>query len=814
MKILNRALWAILLWAGLAAAQVVPGRYVVELTGEPLGAAVRSKGKAALADRHARILSEQTRAKAAVESQGAVVVSSTDGVINALLVWIPDDDAAALSSLPGVKKVYPVHEVTMHLDHALPIHYVPYAWARVGGMDKAGAGVKIGILDTGISPDHPAFQDPSLKPPPGYPKASKPENLALTNSKIIVARSYEDIYRSKDPDNARDLVGHGTGTAMCAAGVMSKGPFATITGVAPKAWIGGYKIVSLSSGSAATDVIVKAMDDALADGMDVINLSFGSPFVSRPGSLEAIVADRMARFGVVMVVSAGNAGPRLNTIGDFAGLASVISVGASENDRTFGGSVSFAGGTPYKAVPGRGSTPNPTSAISTPIFDASSVDSTGLVCTPLPAGSATGSIALILRGTCTFEEKLNDAQAGGAIAAIVYDAAGDAVSFSTGAATIPAVMLSHADGLALKAAVAGNPSASATLIVDGLAYAQASNRLASFTSRGPNWDFTIKPDLAAVGTNVYMARQSVNPNGAEYSQDGYGVASGTSFSSPITAGAAAVLRAARPGLTVDQYRSLLINSAAPFARPDGWVERVQQTGAGILNLDAALMSTVTAFPTSLTFGVGSGILGGSATGDFNQLTLTNAGKTSDTFTLSAIPFDDAPALQFSTNPADGTPASSLSLAIDPGQSRTAYAFWNTNRRRLAGGEYQGQIVIEGAAASTSTLVPYWHGVPTNIPSVVFVLNSPGTRYTAGTTVAVYVRVTDAVGIPITDSTLAGFKGSATGGGSITLVTAITFPDLFRINLKLGPSPGENKYQFSFGNLPPVSYTITGAAPNP
>src|SRR5205823_7380968 len=113
------------------------------------------------------------------------------------------------------------------------------AWARIGGKDHAGAGIKIGILDTGISPDHAAFQDPALKPPAGYPLASKPENLALTNNKIIVARSYEDIYEEKDPDDARDRNGHGTAVAMCAAGVTNKGPFATITGVAPKAWIGG-----------------------------------------------------------------------------------------------------------------------------------------------------------------------------------------------------------------------------------------------------------------------------------------------------------------------------------------------------------------------------------------------------------------------------------------------------------------------------------------------------------------------------------------------------------------------------------------------
>ena len=176
MKRFAQALLAIFLLAPLGVAQVVPGRYVVELSGEPLGAAVKAQGKAALGTRHAQILSEQARTRTLIEGQKGKVVSSVDSVMNALLVNIPDEEAAALASLPGVKQVYPVHEYHLDLDHALPIHMVPDAWARIGGNDKAGAGIKIAIIDTGVSPGHPGFQDPSLKTPPGYPLASKPSD--------------------------------------------------------------------------------------------------------------------------------------------------------------------------------------------------------------------------------------------------------------------------------------------------------------------------------------------------------------------------------------------------------------------------------------------------------------------------------------------------------------------------------------------------------------------------------------------------------------------------------------------------------------
>lgn len=800
-----RALAGIALWAIAATAQVIPGRYIVELSEEPLGAAVRTKGKAALADRHKVILAEQSRVRSAIERRKGRVTSSVDSLMNALFVRLPDQDAAALSAVPGVKKVYPVHRAKKALDRALALHQIPAAWRTIGGQDKAGAGVKIAIIDTGISPNHPGFQDTTLKFPPGFPRGSSAKNLSLTNPKVIVARSYEDIYELDEPDDAGDRDGHGTAVAMCAAGVTNRGPLATITGVAPKAWIGAYKVFPLNEEFAGEDAILKGMDDALADGMDIMNISIGSlaQFPIGPDFLPGVAFDRLKSFGVLVVVAAGNDGPGLNTIGDFASLPSVISAGAVRNDRFFGDTVTVGGET-YRAFPGTG--PAPAAAITANVLDVSGTDPTGFLCAPLAAGTATGRIALILRGGCTFQEKAENAQAGGAVAALIYTDAARPEAFgpAVGGATLPTVMVSYADGSAIKAAAALG-AVSATLPFKPVAFPEDPRLLASFSSKGPTWEFRIKPDLTAVGANIYTATQSIDDKGLSYSKDGYTTIDGTSFSAPIVAGAAAVLRAARPGLTVDQYSSLLINGATPLFNNGGAVlERVQRTGAGTLNLESSLRNTVTAYPTSLTFGVGSGVMGGARTGHFNQLAITNIGRAADTFKIRSIPYDSAPPLEFSANPGSLEPQANYTMTLLPGQTKTVYAYWTA---RLSSGEYQGQILVEGT--STAILTPYWYGAPSLIAREVLQLNPPPPSARAGATLNLFVRVTDEVGYPLTTDALLRFGGTASAGATIDLLPGVVFPNLRIVRLRLAPTARANTFQFNFGNARPEAITING-----
>src|SRR6185437_4114480 len=110
---------------------------------------------------------------------------------------------------------------------------------------------------------------------------------------------------------------------------------------------------------------------------------------------------------------------------------------------------------------------------------------------------------------------------------------------------------------------------------------------------------TIKPDIVAVGTDFYTAAETILSSGDLYDPTGFTLAQGTSFSAPLVAGAAALIKQARPGLTAPQYRSLLINSADRAFSSPGSSAHIQQAGAGLLNVFAALNASATVSPVSL-----------------------------------------------------------------------------------------------------------------------------------------------------------------------------------------------------------------------
>ena len=164
-------------------------------------------------------------------------------------------------------------------------------------------------------------------------------------------------------------------------------------------------------------------------------------------------------------------------------------------------------------------------------------------------------------------------------------------------------MIANADGLSLQPQIA--PGFSVTLNFTPQPFPTNPNSLASFSSTGPNVDLSIKPEMVAVGQSVYTATQTADPFGDLYNPTGYIIASGTSFSAPLVAGAAAVLQQARPGLSVNQYRSLLIDSASPAWLNPTTPAGVQQAGAGLLNVLSALNVTAAASPATLGFGSGA-----------------------------------------------------------------------------------------------------------------------------------------------------------------------------------------------------------------
>jgi hypothetical protein len=783
---------AIPLWAG-----IVPDRYIVELTGEsaaqyiartvpPVRRREMLLGTAGLQAR-AAVRSRQAAVRARLEGRGARVIGAMDTLANALFVHMPASQAARLRRVRGVRRVLPERTYELTLDHALPLHKVPQAWS-LGGAYPRGAGARIGMIDTGIDITHPGFKDTGFQAPAGFPVTGAASDAQFTNQKIIVARSYVKTCLAVDLDNsAQDDSGHGTGTAMTAGGVENTGPLATITGVAPLAYLGNYKVfgspgINDSTNSCAIDL---AVEDAINDGMDVINLSLGGvPAPRTAEDQEVQVIENAIAMGVIVVVAAGNAGPDPNTIGSPGTAPDAITVGAMNNDRYFAAPLMVGSHGPYPAI--LGAELLPATATSAPLVDISlKLDSTGLACTALPANSLSGSIPLILRGTCLFQDKLNNAQQAGAVAALVYtDAARpDAIVMSVGTATLPAEMVSNQDGVAIKQLLA--TPAQATMSFTQTPFSIDPNTIAPFSSLGPSVDLSIKPDLLAVGENFYTAAETIDAGGELYSPDGYVISQGTSYSAPLLTGAAAALKAARPGFTPLEYRSMLINSAAAAFPAPGQPQSVQNAGAGMLDLNAAMLTPLAVNPSSISFGVGSG------TAQFSPIVrLSNLGYASDTFQISMSPTGNSPAPvpSATTVHLDSDTYFDLSLKF--------------NASGLTAGAYEGFIVIQGSKSSVSTRIPYWYGVASSTPAHITVLSVTASAG-AGAVVsdAFLFRVTDAPGIILGNITPQVTVTS--GGGSVVAVRSqdSSYPGVWTVQVRMGPTAGgSNVFQIAAGGL--------------
>jgi hypothetical protein len=506
--------------------------------------------------------------------------------------------------------------------------------------------------------------------------------------------------------------------------------------------------------------------------------------------------------GAIVVVAAGNSGPDPHTIGSPASAPAAITVGASLNDRSFNAAATV-GGVRYVAIPGSG--PAPAQSLSAPIKDITTLGDDGLACSPMAAGSLKGAIAFILRGTCFFSDKIANVLAGGAVGALVYtdEARPDAIVMSVGSATLPAMMVSNGDGVRIKQQLA-KASSTATLDFTLQPTPVDPDKLADFSAEGPNVDGSIKPDLVAVGTNVYTATQKFDTKGDVYDPSGYALVDGTSLSSPIVAGAAALLKAARPGLTVAQYRSLLINTASPGFMSPGVPARVQQTGVGALDMNAVMNATGAESPTSISFGTGTGDIQQSRT-----LTISNTGNAAETFTIhvAELGMPDVPVpagsrtetILQTTGKQPSVTVSTHSLTLNAGGS--AQVVVSMTGFGLSAGAYEGFIHVMGTNSGVDQRVPYWFGVASTTPARITILNS-ATNPAPGSFAndAAFFRVTDINGI-----TVPGVKPHATtvsGGGTVSgVVSDDSFlPGVFSLNVRLGPKAGSNVFRIQVGNL--------------
>ncbi len=787
---------AVLPWAQ---GEEIPNRYIVELNTEPvaqraarLGGRGRANMQSTAAQAHReRIRGEQAALRARVESASGRVLGSVDTVANAMFVEISAEEAAKLAQEPGVKRVRPERTFHMVLDRAVQLHRVTQAWEQVG-VDHAGAGMKIAIIDSGIDPSHAAFLNSGLSAPDGFPRTNYTFDSGNTSGKIIVARSYVPLLRYRDPDySVRDHVGHGTALAMITAGGKVDAPLATMQGISPRAWIGAYKVFGTpgyndSSNDAA---IITAIEDAVLDGMDVINLSLGDDFAYRlADDPEVDAIEQAVKAGVIVVVAAGNNGPGMNTIGSPGTSPSAITAGANTNSRTFGTNVAVDGLGTYLAFIGSG--PAPSGAVQGEVADVSARDGNGLACNSFSNGAFAGKIALILRGTCTFETKILNVQHAGAVGALVYAAADSPtpITMSVGTATLPAQMVSNSDGVAIRNQVAAGTT-TATMNFAVQAVDQPGKRVAEFSAVGPNVDLGIKPDVLATGGDVYTATQRLDYYGDMYDDSGYILVDGTSFSTPMIAGAAALLKSARPGLTEEDYRSLLVNTAAPVAETwKGLTPTLQQAGAGVLDMVAALQSTATAYPVSLSFGAGSGTLDAA-----RSFRLRNTGTDTESYEIQV-----KPAGTNADGTTDGLPAPLIELPaveLPAGASVDIPVRWTA--QSLSSGHYEGSIQITGLTSGKVIHVPYWHAVAGEPANVNLMYSITSARRGTAQADAFYIRIVDAAGVIVNQTPTVT---AVSGGGAVLRVTDydLDVPGLYGVSVQMGTLAGTNTFRVTLG----------------
>lgn len=511
----------------------------------------------------------------------ARVAHSFRAVMNGMAVVVPESRISALAALPGVAAVYEDKLLQPTTDASPAFIGAPALWNKLGGQASAGEGVIIGVLDSGIWPEHPSLQDPdpSGKPyaaPPAGARAcefgigTRPGPAFSCNNKLIGAKRSMATYDAvvgllpTEYTSARDDDGHGTHTATTAGGnrnvaaSIRGASLGTVTGIAPRAHVMVYKVCG-DQGCFSSDSVA-AVNQAILDGVDVINFSIsgGSSPYSDPVSLAFLDAYEA---GIFVAASAGNSGPGANTVDHREPWTTTVA--ASTSNRQFQSTLTLNGSTGSLTLLGASITP----ALSTPAPVVVTADSFCL--SPFAAGTVAGKVVVCQRGVNARVEKSFNASQGGAVGMILYDPT--PLGVATDNHFIPSVHLSSTAGAQLNTFLAANPGGVTATLSAGTATAAQGDVMAAFSSRGGSGTAlgVSKPDVTAPGVQI-LAGNTPTPATQAGGVPGqlFQAIQGTSMSSPHVAGAAALLKALHPSWTPGQIKSALMTTATANVRKE------------------------------------------------------------------------------------------------------------------------------------------------------------------------------------------------------------------------------------------------------
>ena len=520
---------------------------------------------------------------------------------NGFAVRVDASEAAQLRTMPGVLAV--TKSEMLQLDTVSTPDFLGLSgpgglWDDLGGtgIDGAGEGVVIGVIDSGITPDAPSFSDPdpagnAYSPPAdwsGICQAGDGFTVADCSNKLIGARYFNAGFGGNaavlqvapyEVMSPLDVDGHGTHVASTAGGnagvpaTVGGFDFGEMSGMAPRAQIAAYKVCwgSGSGGGCSTADAVAAIDQAVADGVDVINYSISGPTGSSIDPV-AVAFLSAAAAGVFIATSAGNNG-------DTGGAGSVAhnspwvtTVAASNHPRTTTATLTLGNGATFEGASLATAAVGPVglvSSVAVGAVGASAEDVRLCKMNSLSPSLVAGKVVLCQRGsTARVDKSAAVLQAGGVGMVLVNVGPG---TLNADSHTVPSVHLPASDFATITTyingtlSVGGAPTASisvASVSNDNATFVPA---LADFSSLGPSTAHggdVIKPDITAPGVNVVAAVSPLN-GGASI-----GVESGTSMSSPHIAGLAALLIDLHPDWSPMMVKSALLTTAEPLAGSD------------------------------------------------------------------------------------------------------------------------------------------------------------------------------------------------------------------------------------------------------
>jgi len=512
--------------------------------------------------------------------------------LNGFAAQLSEGEAKRLAKLPGVVSVERDRVYKLHTD-AGPIWIgADHIWDGDGFITESrGEGVVIGLIDSGINWDHPSFSDPGEgQPIPGgnhdfvnpYGEqlglCSDPE--VMCNDKLVGVYDFveDDPNTDEVEENTKgkDDTDHGTHVASIATGnpenVSLGGAPLAVSGVAPNANLVSYRACYKgdSGNPCQSSAIAAAIDQAVSDGVDVINFSIGTDAFS-PWALgsDASAFLNAVAAGIFVATSAGNAGPAASSIGSPANAPWIVAAGAATHNRmlasilkaTEGGDTTppgdlygaslTQGGASLRSIVYAGDYGNALCGTGDPELQPDCDGNTG-ASNPFAPNTFHGEIVVCDRGTYGRVEKGKNVMLAGAGGYVLANTAEQGESIVADQHCLPGTHIGVHDGDLLRAWLASGTGQKASITGFTVVYRDSvADQVADFSSRGPNLppaEGILKPDLIAPGVSIL---------GADGSSTSFIFLSGTSMASPHIAGAAALLKSLRPSLSPSALASLL-----------------------------------------------------------------------------------------------------------------------------------------------------------------------------------------------------------------------------------------------------------------